>query len=204
MYPTCCSPAHNAHSDRCESNIFPSHQLFSTWLLFFIFFYSSSSSMMPDPGSNREFCKWSSEGKSNKQWMNELIKREERTVNLQDLLNLYIYIFLFRQSVYQRWRETGRQHSWSPQNLQKHRHRNVSLCWITANMCVSAAELCSLLRLTPFKTACCISLGYCHVRFHWKEFGSASKAQVFYIISWLAIEFQYVHNSCASRCLRSQ
>lgn len=99
----------------------------------------SSSSTLPDSRVNLEFSKWSNDGELAK-WMNSLITWgiEENCMTMGSFIPLFICSL--RESIYQQWRESGLQHSWSPQNLQKHGDRNVSLfnnSEFIVNVCVT-------------------------------------------------------------------
>lgn len=63
-----------------------------------------------------------------KQTLNELIDHIRNKGELYNINNLfYLFVCSLRESIYQQWRERGWQHTWSPQNLQKHWDREVRL-----------------------------------------------------------------------------
>lgn len=104
-----------------------------------LFSSGSGSSTLPDSRVNLEFSKWSNDGELAK-WMNSLITWgiEENCMTMGSFIPLFICSL--RESIYQQWRESGLQHSWSPQNLQKHGDRNVSLfnnSEFIVNVCVT-------------------------------------------------------------------
>lgn len=120
----CVPPRHwNAHTVTGDPLMFSC--LLNVWFVV-LSSSSSGSSTLPDSRVNLEFSKWSNAGEFSK----EKEKRARRVwdQDVYSIINLfYLLVRSLRESVYQQRRESGRQHSGSPQNLQKHWDRNVSL-----------------------------------------------------------------------------